>query len=187
MKLRNRNTGEVVNFIGICVEDNKYELATRQDGHKTHTAWYYDSLKDLLEEWEDYEEPKNNWLTKDLKKQVLLKKISELLENEEPRDIYFIDSDGNVVKSELVDGKIISLEKQAIGNYFKTKEEAKKAVEKLKAWKRLKDKHFKFYGWDKGSLLKCTSNNITFACDDTKIWAWEDIRDDLDLLFGGEE
>lgn len=30
------------------------------------------------------------------------------------------------------------------GNYFETKEQAEKAVEKLKAWKRLKDKGFKF-------------------------------------------
>jgi hypothetical protein len=74
-----------------------------------------------------------------------------------------------------------------IGNYFETKEEAEKAVEKLKAWKRLKDKQFKFYGWNKGSLLKSLPNTIMFACDDTKIWSWEDIRDDLDLLFGGEE
>ena len=34
-----------------------------------------------------------------------------------------------------------------IGNYFETVEEAEQAVEKLKAWKRLRDKEFRFIGW----------------------------------------
>lgn len=66
-------------------------------------------------------------------------------------------------------------------------EDCKSMLEKLKAWKRLKDKGFTFYRWNKGSLLKSIPNNIEFACEDTEIWAWEDIQDDLDLLFGGEE
>lgn len=67
-----------------------------------------------------------------------------------------------------------------IGNYFKTKEEAEKAVEKLKAWKRLKDKGFRFTGWDRhpdfdGDYRITASDE--WNCDDK----------DLDLLFGVEE
>jgi hypothetical protein len=65
-----------------------------------------------------------------------------------------------------------------IGNYFDTLEEAEKAVEKLKAWKRLKDAGFRFYG--------CDDSEIQFRF--TKSGAWQtEVQPDLDLLFGGEE
>lgn len=67
---------------------------------------------------------------------------------------------------------------EKIGNYFETEEEAEKAVEKLKAWKRLKDKGFQFESWWGGS------KDISFWLD-TEID--EDIAKDLDLLFGDEE
>ena len=76
-------------------------------------------------------------------------------------------------------------QKQAIGNYFSSQEEAELAVRKLKAWKRLKDKGFRFTGFthkDRGRL------------DELEIYCQlgerpEDIEDmeDVDLLFGGEE
>lgn len=143
MKLRNKKTGEIVEATDFNIISD------------------YDSLAELNEEWEDYEEPKGNWTI-------------------EPMNENYIDDGRYTAPDELE-------RYEELGLKFNTKEEAEKAVEKLKAWKRLKDKQFKFYGWNKGSLLKQTPNNITFACDDTKIWSWEDIRDDLDLLFRGEE
>lgn len=59
-----------------------------------------------------------------------------------------------------------------------SEEEAEKAVEKLKAWKSLRDKGFQFESWFGGS------NDISFWLD-TEID--EDIEKDLDILFGGEE
>ena len=144
MKLRNKKTGEIMPVSNIAVGIGK-------DGK------WYDSLAELNEDWEDYEEPK-------------------------PQVNYYMSADANIRKSFETD-----TERNSIGNCFLTEEEAERAVKKLKAWQRLKDKPFKFYGWNKGSLLKGIQNNITFDCDDTKIWTWEDIRDDLDLLFGGEE
>ena len=143
MKLRNKKTGEIREIKEILI-DGMFNV---------------NSLAELNEEWEDYEEPKEYWYV----------------------------SDNGYVCTHMDDGDSWDEHRKEVGNYFETREEAEKAVEKLKAWKRLKDKQFKFYGWNKGSLLKQTPNNITFACDDTKIWSWEDIRDDLDLLFGGEE
>jgi len=68
---------------------------------------------------------------------------------------------------------------------FYTHEGAEKAVEKFKAWKRLKDKGFKFNGWtiDDGLRISiCTNIDEDDIYDDDK----RKIKSDLDLLFGGE-
>lgn len=111
----------------------------------------YHSIAELNEEWEDYEEPKKYWM---------------------------IDGYGEVHEI-FVDSSYISDEKE-IGNYFETKEEAERAVEKLKAWKRLKDKGFRFGGYE---LIE---GNIHFIIDLRKLTP-DDLYPDLDLLFGGEE
>ena len=162
MKLRNKKTGEIGNLVlNINPNRESYSVLSTENGDAVCGNLViadYNSLTKLNEEWEDYEE--KGWY------------ITENGEVRENRSIGIVEEES---------------EYREIGNYFEAKEEAEKAVEKLKAWKRLKDKQFKFYGWNKGSLLKSLPNTIMFACDDTKIWSWEDIRDDLDLLFGGEE
>ena len=70
----------------------------------------------------------------------------------------------------------VTMTRKEIGNCFDTIEEAEKAVEKLKAWKRLKDKGFRFTGLSNESIgyeIKELSGDFAL---------------DLDLLFnGGEE
>lgn len=149
MKLRNKITGEVRDFI---ISNNIIRTSRGVD------YWGYKSIAKLNKEWEDYKEPK---------------------------DVYFIDSDGNVVKSELEDGKIITLKKQAIGNYFETKEEAEKAVEKLKAWKRMKDTGCKpiMWRWKQDYPNDACYVEVVLKCQfDSGVYDKE-----LDLLFGGEE
>ena len=117
----------------------------------------YYSLAELNEEWEDYEEPKTAW---------------------------FIEPQGDI--QEWRDAECDDWTKEkSIGNYFKTREEAEKAVEKLKAWKRLKDNGVKFN-------LDFVENNINFIykVDGTLRSSAEEIRiifNDLKLLFGDEE
>ena len=118
----------------------------------------YRTLAELNEDWEDYEEPKKYW---------------------------YIYGDG--VLSADDNNDFMACTMREIGNYFETKKEAEKAVEKLKAWKRLKDKGFRFYGWNKGDLFECKPNTIEFACDGTEPCTWEGIQKDLDICFGGEE
>lgn len=65
-----------------------------------------------------------------------------------------------------------------LGICFETKLEAELAVEKLKAWKRLKDKWFRFVKYD---TEHCGISTIYFIYDN------EIDKNDLDLLFGGEE
>ena len=111
----------------------------------------YRTLIELNEEWEDYEEPKTFWY---------IRCSGEVYEDE---------SDASTEHGE---------KHKEIGNYFETKEEAEKAVEKLKAWKRLKDKGFRFKCCDDYHI----DYELTGKC------AWTDKTEaDLDLLFGGEE
>ena len=115
-----------------------------------------------------------------------LYKLQEYWEGyEEPKDIWWLDDEGNVnhATSEIDD----DFEKnREIGNYFSSREEAKKAVEKLKAVKRLKDKGFRFTGWtiDDGLRISICSN-----IDEEDIYDEDKrkMKPDLDLLFGGEE
>lgn len=157
MKLRNKKTGEIIETdfeLSVSVPDDE-----KLYGNDTYTQIKgYSSIKELSEEWEDYEEPKKHW---------------------------FIATDGRVL--ECNESASWSGEK-AIGNYFETKEEAEKAVEKLKAYKRLKDKGFKFELWDyDGGNYQETirTGRILFRVADD--YPEKNIDTDLDLLFGSEE
>lgn len=120
---------------------------------RTSTAWeHYSSLAELNEEWEDYEEPKTFFT------------------------IYY---DGTISEFTFGDDEQIR-DMKAIGNYFETEEEAEQAVEKLKAWKRLKDKGFRFDCWDNED--RATIHDFVIYC---RIKDLDNINRDLDFLFGG--
>jgi hypothetical protein len=147
MKLRNKITGEIKNFDDIQIS---LYIGGQQSGP------FYDSIAELNEEWEDYEEPKEYWC---------------------------MTSVGKVYSSTNYRVSDIRLYKE-IGNYFETKEEAEKAVEKLRAWKRLTDKGFRFVGWQ-DSVSDNNPDMALFKLDED---AWEtDTCDDLDLLFSQED
>ena len=148
MKLRNKKTGEIRDFI---INKDKIQTASAID------CWEYNSLAELNEEWEDYEEPV----------------------------YYYFIQDDRRIGCDAVDPynhKSKVEEHKFIGNYFETKEEAEKAVEKLKAWKRLRDKGFRFEGWDNTDRTTIHNFSLFVAIEDL-----ESINKDLDLLFGGDE
>ena len=165
MKLRNKKTGEIGNLVfNINPNRESYSVLSTENGDTIcgnlviadHT-----SLAELNEEWEDYEEPKNFWY---IEPNGVIARIDEW--------DCCTTSDIEIMKS--------------LGNYFETKEEAEQAVEKLKAWKRLKDIGFRFCGHDdrdRGQLgdIVIYGELPTFEFYDVLT------RDDLDLLFGGEE
>lgn len=128
MKLRNKKTGEIKVFALV---------RTNNDIDDT-------TLAELNEEWEDYEEPKEDYI--------------------------------RVIES------FIHYAEEADDSFYCDKS-VKKFVEKLKAWKRLKDKGFRFNAWY-GS-----SKNIDWEITSLENEAYipRQICDDLDLLFGGEE
>ena len=122
----------------------------------------YKNLAELNEEWEDYKEPKKYW---------------------------FIDAYGNIVQNEITkhygdeytDMTDAYESQKQNGNYFETEEEAKQAVEKLKAFKRLKDKGLEFEWVDKDI------GSIKFAFFNREGKITKEMWQDIDLLFGGEE
>ena len=99
---------------------------------------------------------------------------------EEPKGIqciYYV----NHFDAAKIDGVIVG---------FETKEEAELAVHKLKAWKRLKDKGFRFTLTPAVGSLDITPDKfqIEITADMPAKWFCCDaVEEDLDACFGGEE
>lgn len=136
MKLRNRKTGEIRDIKCILV-DGMFSV---------------DSLAELNEEWEDYEE----------------------------KEYFYLNMDGDI--RHTTNQAMVKYSKE-IGNYFETREEAEKAVEKLKAWKRIKDLGFRFKGHEliNGKLMIKYDFSNNEADVDTCTKALHDVM----FLFGG--
>ena len=161
MKLRNKKTGEIgLVHCDATMFSNKIGLFIDNNHIDLRNPYkIYTSLAELNEEWEDYEEPKTFWA------------ISWAGEPEE--------YDAKKTPQELKDMA------EEIGNYFESKEEAEKALEKLRAWKRLKNKGFKADPWDYDGgnyQERIRTVRMLFRVKDYK-----ENDTDLDLLFGGEE
>lgn len=158
--------GEIVEGVIVeCLGKHEEELrviATAAKGGQH--AFYYSSIKKFMDEWEDApEEPKGYW---------------------------HIDSDGELIYESSDDGCEFDNDCKVIGNYFETKEEAEKAVDKLKAWKRLRDKGFEIesYSIDIGDNYYKTGQ-IMLNLNNVMNREWdeydrvEEIKNELDLLF----
>jgi len=164
MKLRNKKTGEIVD-----INVKTIEYSNNPQAYPKHRV--YKSIAELNEEWEDYEEPK-------------------------PQVVYYIDRDGEIVPYKNVEypKRVFNSEQnKAIGNYFETREEAEKVVEKLKAWKRLKEAKFRIKEYEYRPIEAYNASeqkyNIISADGiiEFSMFCYEDFSDDLNLLFGGEE
>lgn len=143
---------------GEIIIPSDYTFATYDDGIRYGRHTYY-SLAELNEMFEDYEEPKDFWY---IEPNGVIARIDEW--------DCCTDSDIEIMK--------------VLGNYFETKEEAEKAVEKLKAWKRLKDKGISLH-LQKQFRGDGIGYSRTIYTDFTK--DSQEIVKDLDLLFGGEK
>lgn len=143
MKLRNKNTGEIVDTWSFYDGNETVNLKYFTDDGQVNLE--YRSLAELNEEWEDYE----------------------------PKEFWYIVQDGDIFSDNDTVTEDYANRLQAIGNYFESIEEAKKAVEKLKAWKRLKDKGF--------INTRVFTMNLNWCESDNDTWK------DYSLLFGEEE
>lgn len=120
-------------------------------------TYEFNSIAELNEEWEDCEEPNIRWY---------IYGASPLEVDDENWNEEFIN--------ELKD----------TGNYFETKEETEKAIEKLKAWKRLKDAGVSFKPTTIGHKWylepHASPENRTFKES-------QDLYKDVMIFFGGED
>lgn len=113
---------------------------------------------------------------------VKLSDLENWREYEELKHWWFIDCNGKVFRGENANTEHTE-EHKSIGNYYTSSEKAKKAVEKLQAWKRLKDNGFKFEGIEKRGRHINFYQGRSYETDKQCQQAMKD----LDLLFGGEE
>ena len=155
MKLRNKKTGEIVELLA------KPSFVKRNDDYLQSEVNTFNSLAELNAEWEDAPEEPKEWY-------------------------WFIEDNGIMQRSCHYEDLHPTLDKarKEIGNYFETKEEAEKAVEKLKAWKRLKDKgvSFEFTVIDRKWYLKPKAEKQQRTFDEV-----HDLFKDVKIVFGGEE
>ena len=138
MKLRNKKTGEIADLDDWTLTGANDRITVESD-HDMTKIFDYNSLAELNEEWEDYEEPKG---------------------------YYYVTTSG-LIKYDDTPFCAIHKDRKEIGNYFNTREDAELAVRKLKAWKRLKDKGFRFGHWVTVREKKC--GKVEFKCDDIRL------------------
>ena len=123
--------------------------------------------------------------------------ISDMFYNpepkEEPKEYWWIDT-GSIPMVRKSNNPILSTAEdidKEIGNYFESEEEAERAVEKLKAWKRLRDKGLEVTEWAAGlgdDNYKIGEVMVGFDINGVHDGdVPNDIEEDLDLLFGGKE
>ena len=157
MKLKNKKTGEIGEIGYLIKRDGKIIVNNTND----QGEWYeYNSLADLNEDWEDWED------------------------YEEPKPWWYIDITLDVKQGELFLSKHVEQFK-TVGNYFETREEAEKAVEKLKAIQRLKNYYLKFkldFVMNKIDFTYRLDGTLHSSVDEERI-----IFEDMNLLFGGVE
>lgn len=157
MKLKNKKTGE----IGELQITEKHCAVAVGNGTASCGIEIYSSLAELNEEWTDYEEQKGNWT------------IDPMNEN-------YIDDGRYTAPDELE-------RYEELGLKFNTEEEAEKAVERLRAWKRVK-RDLVSLNWQRErdgsfSVWGEFKTGNTLRAD-----VYLDIHSkDLDICFGGEE
>lgn len=110
-----------------------------------------------------------------------LSELNDYEDCEEPKEYWYIDINGEIMFDNVEDDTVKVM--REIGNYFETEEEAERAVEKLKAAKRLKDKGFRIDRWCNVSAGPYRPIWFYFEKDTVL----EDVKSDLDLIFGDKE
>lgn len=94
---------------------------------------------------------------------------------------YYVSAAGLALDDTWYDVSRIDHDRFEIGNCFQTKEEAERAVEKLKAWKRLKDSGLKFKDWNKSNYDRTFCINAVIEHDVVAFEFFKDLRTALDM------
>ena len=158
----NFKLGEVADVNIATMPDGRIKAQAVAKSGGVHT-FFYDDFKTFTDDWEDVPE--------------------------EPKEYWYISDFGYVFNHEINNKSVKSTieEMKLIGNYFESKEEAEKAVEKLKALTKLCKKGFEFNSVEMfgGGLIRIEAS-IPIN-EKTTLQERSNITDSLYLLFGGEE
>ena len=102
------------------------------------------------------------------------------------QEYYWLDSCGSVYSDAWDDGSTINNVRFEIGNCFESREEAEKAVERLKAWERLNDAGLKFKDWNKSNYDRTFCINAEVEHDVETFEFFKDLRVALDMEISDE-
>lgn len=166
----------------------RYKLKRDIPAFKAGEVFYLSDAGNLFRESDNV--PVYGWTIIDKNPNILTDWFEEINEStrwkpEIDEEYYCLGSDGSVMNDEWV-GLSIDSDRFDIGNCFKTKEEAEKAVEKLKAWKRLKDSGLKFKDWNKINYDKTFCINAEIEHDVVAFDFSKDLRTALDMEIDDE-
>lgn len=100
-------------------------------------------------------------------------------------EYYYVGNCGNVYNDDWISCDV-DRDRFEIGNCFKTEEEAERVVEKLKAWKRLKDSGLRFKDWNKINYDKTFCINAEIEHDVVAFDFLKDLRATLDMEIDDE-
>lgn len=142
-------------------------LIHESDGVAAYSWTTLDKFPNILTDWFD-----------EIKEQTRLKPDTD-------QKYYFIRTSGYVYDS-IWTNDSIDRGRFDIGNCFKTEEEAERVVEKLKAWKRLKDSGLKFKDWNKSNYDKTFCINAEIEHDVVAFDFFKDLRTALDMETNNE-
>lgn len=166
----------------------RYKLKRDIPAFKAGEVFYISDAGNLFRESDNV--PVYGWTIIDKNPNILTDWFEEINESTrwKPRigqKYYLLDSNGSVYDS-VWSNDYIDRNRSEIGNCFESREEAEKAVEKLKAWKRLKDSGLKFKDWNKSNYDKTFCINAEVKHDVVAFDFFKDLRVALDMEIGNE-
>lgn len=166
----------------------RYKLKRDIPAFKAGEVFYLSDAGNLFRESDNV--PVYGWTIIDKNPNILTDWFEEINEStrwkpEIDEEYYCLGSDDSVMNDEWV-GLSIDSDRFDIGNCFESREEAEKAVEKLKAWKRLKDSGLKFKDWNKSNYDKTFCINAEIGHDVVAFDFFKDLRTALDMEIDDE-
>lgn len=166
----------------------RYRLKRDIPAFKAGEVFYISDAGNLFRESDNV--PVYGWTIIDKNPNILTDWFEEIKEPtrwkpELGNKYYLSDSNGSVYDS-VWSNDYIDRSRAKIGNYFETREEAEKAVERLKAWERLKDAGLKFKDWNKSNYDRTFCINAEVEHDVVASDFFKDLRTALDMEIDDE-
>lgn len=166
----------------------RYKLERDLPTFKAGEIFYLSDIGNLIRESDNV--PAYSWTTLEKFPNILADWFEEIKEStrwkpEIGYKYYLSDSNGSIYDS-VWSNDYIDRSRVEIGNCFETREEAEKAVERLKAWERLKDAGLKFKDWNKSNYGRTFCINAEVEHDVAAFEFSKDLRVALDMEINDE-